>query len=982
MGSEIWVEIKANIQDFKDKMAETAESLEATTKKYEKLSAGLMAAGKKMAIAGGVITGALGIGVKAAMEYEKQLAQVSTMLDKDALPIMGEYRKGIQRLAKDFGEGTDTLSRGLYDILSASVDATKALDVLEVSAKAATAGITDTGVAADAITTIMNSYGMEADDAGDISDKLFAIVKRGKLTFNELAPSIGTVAATAAKSGLAFEDLGAMIMTMTRAGIRTDEAMTSINGVMAAFLKPGEEAQEMAKKFGLELSTATLKSEGMTGVLEKLKDATAEQLAVIFPNIRGLRGLMAAIGDTTGYMEDYELMMNSANLTQDAFDKQSQTLAFRMAQLKQTFLATAVEVGDVLAPAVKKATKLIQSMVEWWDNLSPALKKTIIIASAVTGGLLTIGGILSMLAAKVIPMVVVGVKALTAAVGVLHVALGPISIALAAITVGIIGINKAIGAWEKRQEKILGQKMEEKKAEAMGKLEARQRDLRKELEAGNITQEEYEERAGRIEKQIARLTGKLEEYNKKIEERGKAEKMAAEEAEKAERRRLELLEQERAKQAEFQEWLSDIRLQTDETHYEEAMKILDEEYAEALAKAKELGRGKEEVDKLYAQKRRELYEKEHGEEIRWVEDLRKQAAEVEYANKEEELKVWYEESIKRAKDNNEAKLLIEQIYATKMARIKQEEEIEFQKWLEDARMKYGMSEYEAKLAQLERWYEEEMEMAKGNQEMMFLIEQEFQERLMELRMERIREWATNVGEIVGQIKSTLDAFYDYQGTKIRNQEQEEIDTAQQAYEERKRWIEENIADENRRAEMLGELEEGFQAQKQNIGEKATEREKELKRSMKPILIAEAIANTALAVTKALPNFIMAALAAAVGAAQVAKIQATAYAKGGKVGKDEYALIGEKGPELVKLPLGAEVYPNNMTKRILGYAEGLRAPDFASPFERIEEMIAASRPKIVVHSADPATWIEELNADVRSRMWRRGFEEMKEREEKL
>ncbi len=39
-------------------------------------------------------------------------------------------------------------------------------DVLKVSARAAAAGVTDTGIAADAITTILNAYSMSAEEAG------------------------------------------------------------------------------------------------------------------------------------------------------------------------------------------------------------------------------------------------------------------------------------------------------------------------------------------------------------------------------------------------------------------------------------------------------------------------------------------------------------------------------------------------------------------------------------------------------------------------------------------------------------------------------------------------------------------------------------------------------------------------------------------------------------------------------------------------
>ena len=343
-------------------------------------SAQIKAAGRTMTILGGVATAAFGVSIKAAAKFEEELANVSTMLDKSAMQILPEYREGLQNLSMEFGESTATLSKGLYDILSASIPPAEALDVLAVSAQAATAGLTDTGTAADAITTIINSYGMEAKDAGIISDKLFAIVKRGKTTFGELAPAIGRVAATAAKSGLSFDELGATIATVTRAGINTRETMTSINGVLKSFLKPQTDAIVVAKKFGIELNTNTLRTVGLTGVMEKLKDATAEQLATIFGNVRGLKGMMAALGDAEGYARDYELMLNSLGLTQEAFDKQSDTLSFTLKRLKETFNVVKVEIGTALIPMIKELSEnLITTVgnVKEWIKVNPELTKGI-----------------------------------------------------------------------------------------------------------------------------------------------------------------------------------------------------------------------------------------------------------------------------------------------------------------------------------------------------------------------------------------------------------------------------------------------------------------------------------------------------------------------------------------------------------------------------------------------------------------------------
>ena len=94
-------------------------------------------------------------------------------------------------------------------------------------------------------------------------------------------------------------------------------------------------------------------------------------------------------------------------------------------------------------------------------------------------------------------------------------------------------------------------------------------------------------------------------------------------------------------------------------------------------------------------------------------------------------------------------------------------------------------------------------------------------------------------------------------------------------------------------------------------------------------IAQTIAATSLAVTKALPNFVLAALVGAMGAVQLATILAQPipkYAHGtdnhpgglaivGDGGRSEAVLVGDKAyitpdkPTLLSLPAGAEVVPD-------------------------------------------------------------------------
>ncbi len=264
--------------------------------------------------------------IQAGAQFQQQMAMVSTMLDETTMSLLPRYEAGLRDLKARYGESTATLSKGLYDILSASIDTAHALEVLEVATVAARAGLTDTGTAADAITTILNAYQLSADKAGRVSDLLFAIVKRGKTTFPELAGDIGKVAAISAVAGLSLEELGAALATMTRAGVKTDIAITALRAILTTFLQPTEESQKAAKELGFELSSTTLKAEGLLGVLQKLTDASPEQVAALMPNVRGFIGFAAALKQAEGQAYDLDFMLRASGRTMEAYRKMTNTL--------------------------------------------------------------------------------------------------------------------------------------------------------------------------------------------------------------------------------------------------------------------------------------------------------------------------------------------------------------------------------------------------------------------------------------------------------------------------------------------------------------------------------------------------------------------------------------------------------------------------------------------------------------------------------
>jgi TP901 family phage tail tape measure protein len=318
--------------------------------------------------------------------WSEQIAKVSTMLDTRAMPIMEDYKDAIEDLGFQYGQSSKVLSKGLYDILSSAFAAEDAVQILNVATMGAKAGFTATSTSVDIMTTILNSYKLEAEDALYVSDLLFAAVKRGKTTYEELAQSIGNVTAVSNLAGLELEELLALYSTLTRGGIKPPEAVTAIQGMLRAFLKPQKEAIQLAKEWGFELNSNTLRSEGLLSVMEKLQFASAEELATIGGRIRGFKAIAVAIGDLEGLEKDIRLEREAGGSTVEAADKAMSTFKHTIDQLTVSWNTFKHSFGEELvAPVAKPSAKGASWLL---DYLSGAAKGTSFIlgSSPILGG--------------------------------------------------------------------------------------------------------------------------------------------------------------------------------------------------------------------------------------------------------------------------------------------------------------------------------------------------------------------------------------------------------------------------------------------------------------------------------------------------------------------------------------------------------------------------------------------------------------------
>jgi TP901 family phage tail tape measure protein len=289
------------------------------------------------------------VGFDKAMRNVNSIAQLSEQRFK-------RLEKQVLELAGPTAQAPQTLAEGLYQLVSSGFDANEAVTILGKSARAATAGLTDTATATTAVAAVLNAYRLRASDAGKVSDSLFQTVNLGVLTFEELAQNIGDTLPFAATLKVSLNEVGAATATMTKQGLGAAETFTRIRNLLQTMIKPGTDLKRAYDELGVASGEQLIKQRGFQGALEALvstTDGSKQAIAALFPNIRALGGAMALTGTNTRAAEkDLANMGKTSGATSRALSEQAKSASYQWQKFSAELSVFAIEVGTKVLPVM------------------------------------------------------------------------------------------------------------------------------------------------------------------------------------------------------------------------------------------------------------------------------------------------------------------------------------------------------------------------------------------------------------------------------------------------------------------------------------------------------------------------------------------------------------------------------------------------------------------------------------------------------
>lgn len=430
--------LKINITGDSSKLS---NALSSASSKLSKFGSKMQSVGKSLTTRLTLPLAAAGAAAtKMAFDFDKSMTSIQALVGvtADRVAEMGEAAK---KMAVDTGKSSKEAAEALFFITSAGLRGKEAMDVLEMSLKAAAVGLGETKTIADLSTSAMNAYGSESLSASDATDILTAAVREGKLEASALAGAMGGVIPLASNMGVSFDQVGAAMAAMSKTGTDAATGATQLTAILSSLKKPSAEAVDALDAMGLTTQGVqqSIREKGLLDTLIMLQEGlkqTGQDTTALFPNIRALKGVL----DLTGAGLDdnrkvFDALTDSMGATDKAFEKTAKSASFKMTQGFNAMKESLMEVGQVImitiAPLIKRLGDLFTALSEKFKALSPQTKKLIVVLAGIAAAL---GPVIAIIGTLMTMAPAIGAA--------LSVMMGPIGLIVAGLTAISVVIYK------------------------------------------------------------------------------------------------------------------------------------------------------------------------------------------------------------------------------------------------------------------------------------------------------------------------------------------------------------------------------------------------------------------------------------------------------------------------------------------------------------------------------------------------------------
>jgi len=330
-----------NLESFGGSLKGATQPVADFTAAALKVEAGVLAVGAAFAT----------FAVKSAADFDAAFRQITTVFDATDEDL-AKFKDSILEYASGSSASLEEITNSLSAAIGSGVEYSKSLDLIATAEKLSVATRADLKGTTEVLVSTLNAYGLSTSEAGSVSDKLFQIIKDGKIEMTDLSASLANITSIAAPAGVSLDEIGAGIAALTAAGVQPSTAIDALRSALSNIIKPSEQAKKLANELGIEFDANALKSKGLAGVLDDVQKATggsADKMTILFGDVQGLSAVMTLTGSQAdAFADSLGSMGKAAGAVDAAFAKMNGSVEQSSAKAVNALKVLLVEIGTPL----------------------------------------------------------------------------------------------------------------------------------------------------------------------------------------------------------------------------------------------------------------------------------------------------------------------------------------------------------------------------------------------------------------------------------------------------------------------------------------------------------------------------------------------------------------------------------------------------------------------------------------------------------
>ncbi|UQD53301.1 phage tail tape measure protein [Bacillus methanolicus] len=377
----VWLKAEHTISSFADRMKTTGDKM--------------MGIGHTMSLSvtaplAGVATAA----VRTGMAFDQEMSKVKAISGATSEELKALREQAI-KLGADSTKSSTEVAAGMLEMSKAGFTVNQIMKAMPGVIAASEASGEDMARTTEVMTAALNGFGLEASKASHVADVLAEVANRTNADINDMGYAFKYAAPVARTLGLSLEDVAAAAGIMSNAGIKGEQAGTTLRMSMLRLADPPKEAANTIEQLGLKIEDSNGKMLPLRDIIaqlnEKTKDMSKTQKAAAISAIFGTEAMSGMVAAVDAGPEAFDklktALIESDGAAQKAAKEMKDNFAGAVEELKGTLESIGIQISDVMTPVLKDLTQWLTKAGDKFQNLSPEAKRLIVILGLVAAGI-------------------------------------------------------------------------------------------------------------------------------------------------------------------------------------------------------------------------------------------------------------------------------------------------------------------------------------------------------------------------------------------------------------------------------------------------------------------------------------------------------------------------------------------------------------------------------------------------------------------